>query len=450
MFRMAAPLLEFVDGTRPPIPLVEEEVVIGRGEGCAVRLEDAGVAERQLRLVRDLAGSMWVEPLAPGGQKGGVPIAGRLPLADGDELVIAGVRLRFRAGGEAEESTAITMVPESVRAALSRRLDTDEEEPHTTQMDTSELNALRRAAAQGLRAPVPATPPTDGPAPLPPPPTAESPPPDSEQLPPLPPIETKAALLAAFGPARVEGQTAAAGGVASKPPPVPRDPSAETTVPEPIKVRPPPVRPPPPTDPATQPNELPAEARHDPTTQPSIRAIRLPVRAHTVRRAFVLAGQLFDGPAGSVLIADVTWSTAVGGVIGCAMLLGRMGLAVIAAGLVLLGVTTWLASRRLVPMLVTKASGPRPVVQGLESSLVGVGWLRLGLLVAALGGGALAVVGVAAAVIGGALAGLALAAQAWLSTAYDACLDAWARACPEGTVADLELAPAPLRTALDD
>ena len=101
----AAPAAHRLILDRREIDLREGENLIGRERGAVAWLDSASVSRRHARIVVE-AGAATIEDLGSrnGTLVNGRPAAGRVPLADGDEIVLGRVRATFRAvpAGETE------------------------------------------------------------------------------------------------------------------------------------------------------------------------------------------------------------------------------------------------------------------------------------------------------------------------------------------------------------
>ncbi|MBX7096146.1 MAG: FHA domain-containing protein [Myxococcaceae bacterium] len=107
--------------------LATQETVIGRGDGCAVRVRDRSVSRRHLRLIQ-LKGRFFAAPVV--GTNGlfinGKMVTRSTPLRGGDVLELGLTLLRFDAPGsapsKAEDATIIVApeVSEAKRAPLRR------------------------------------------------------------------------------------------------------------------------------------------------------------------------------------------------------------------------------------------------------------------------------------------------------------------------------------------
>ncbi len=127
-----AAVLEFSGGQRAPFAIDRSEVIIGRGGGCALRVEGAA-AEQHARLTVDGGGIVHVQDLdtQTGTLRNGNFVYGVQPLEDGDELNIGGVQLIFRLralanvvtprAGADDRTRMPTELPPEVRAALAAR-----------------------------------------------------------------------------------------------------------------------------------------------------------------------------------------------------------------------------------------------------------------------------------------------------------------------------------------
>ena len=129
-----APSLEFVGGQRESFSIEAAEVYIGRGAGCALRVDGERAGERHARLTLDGAGNVFIQDLDThaGTLRNGNFVFGVQQLGDGDEIVIGGSTLRFRGAAPtvavaatragADERTRLPAeLPPEVRALLAAR-----------------------------------------------------------------------------------------------------------------------------------------------------------------------------------------------------------------------------------------------------------------------------------------------------------------------------------------
>ncbi len=139
-----APVLEFFGGQREPFSIDRNEVYIGRGAACTLRLDGDAAAERHARVTVDGAGNVFIQDLDThsGTLRNGNFVYGVQQLAEGDKIEIGGMALVFRTAAPArtvapaasapgatapiragaEDGTRMAMeVPPEVRAALAAR-----------------------------------------------------------------------------------------------------------------------------------------------------------------------------------------------------------------------------------------------------------------------------------------------------------------------------------------
>jgi pSer/pThr/pTyr-binding forkhead associated (FHA) protein len=89
--------IEDDEGKTTVVPLVREEMTIGRQEGNTIRLTERNVSRRHARLVRQ-NGSIYVEDLASftGVRVNGAKIASLTPVREGDQVLIGDYKLMVR------------------------------------------------------------------------------------------------------------------------------------------------------------------------------------------------------------------------------------------------------------------------------------------------------------------------------------------------------------------
>src|SRR3954470_22366567 len=113
-----APVLEFFGGQREPFLIDRNEVYIGRGAVCTLRLE---AAERHARVTMDGAGNVFIQDLDThsGTLRNGNFVYGVQQLAEGDKIEIGGIALVFRAKAPVVNVAAPAAAP--VRASAEER-----------------------------------------------------------------------------------------------------------------------------------------------------------------------------------------------------------------------------------------------------------------------------------------------------------------------------------------
>jgi ABC transport system ATP-binding/permease protein len=92
-------IIEDDEGRRTVLPLVRDEVLIGRSQDATVRLKEKNVSRRHARLVRDGA-RFAVEDLGSftGTRLNGEKVRGRRPISEGDLIQIGEYDLTIEAG----------------------------------------------------------------------------------------------------------------------------------------------------------------------------------------------------------------------------------------------------------------------------------------------------------------------------------------------------------------
>lgn len=115
---MATVLIYRADEFLREVPIIKDEVVIGRGERADVPLDDRHVSRCHARLVHRPGGTVvFILEASSGARRGGRDLApgDPVPLADGDEVEIGPFRLKFRLRGAA-------LGDEVVAEAVARRI----------------------------------------------------------------------------------------------------------------------------------------------------------------------------------------------------------------------------------------------------------------------------------------------------------------------------------------
>ena len=94
MFKLT---IEDDEGKTTVIPLIRDEMTIGRQDGNTIRLTERNISRKHARLVRQ-NGTMYVEDLASytGVRVNGARIVAMTPVAEGDEVQIGDYKLMVR------------------------------------------------------------------------------------------------------------------------------------------------------------------------------------------------------------------------------------------------------------------------------------------------------------------------------------------------------------------
>jgi pSer/pThr/pTyr-binding forkhead associated (FHA) protein len=114
--------IEDDEGKTTVIPLIRDEMTIGRQEGNTIRLTERNISRKHARLVRQ-NGTMFVEDLASytGVRVNGARIVAITPVSDGDEVHIGDYKLMVRADRPAAANPDPATMP-SMPAALAPAL----------------------------------------------------------------------------------------------------------------------------------------------------------------------------------------------------------------------------------------------------------------------------------------------------------------------------------------
>src|SRR3954447_9233370 len=91
-------IIEDDEGKTTPVPIIRDEISIGRKEGNTIRLTERNVSRRHARLLRR-EGRYVLEDLSSyiGTRVNGTKITGPVPLNDGDQVGIGDYRLAIKA-----------------------------------------------------------------------------------------------------------------------------------------------------------------------------------------------------------------------------------------------------------------------------------------------------------------------------------------------------------------
>src|SRR3954447_20349776 len=90
-------IIEDDEGKTTPVPIIRDEISIGRKEGNTIRLTERNVSRRHARLLRK-EGRYVLEDLSSyiGTKVNGAKITGPVPLNDGDQVGIGDYRLAIK------------------------------------------------------------------------------------------------------------------------------------------------------------------------------------------------------------------------------------------------------------------------------------------------------------------------------------------------------------------
>lgn len=90
-------IIEDDEGKTTPVPIIRDEITIGRKEGNTIRLTERNVSRRHARIVRQ-NGSLFIEDLQSynGIKVNNEKVQGKVPIGDGDVVVIGDYRLSIK------------------------------------------------------------------------------------------------------------------------------------------------------------------------------------------------------------------------------------------------------------------------------------------------------------------------------------------------------------------
>ncbi len=117
-------IIEDDEGKTTVVPLIRDEITIGRKEGNTIRLTERNVSRRHAKLLKQ-NGSVFIEDLTSynGIKVNGDRIAGRAPVNEGDRIQIGDYQLALKldkgqAAGASSSSAAPT-APQHTRVITS-------------------------------------------------------------------------------------------------------------------------------------------------------------------------------------------------------------------------------------------------------------------------------------------------------------------------------------------
>ncbi len=110
-------IIEDDEGKTTPVPIIRDEITIGRKEGNTIRLTERNVSRRHARIIRQ-TGALYIEDLQSytGIKVNNEKIQGKAPIGDGDVIVIGDYRLSIKQD-KAELKAAPQSPPQAGSAA---------------------------------------------------------------------------------------------------------------------------------------------------------------------------------------------------------------------------------------------------------------------------------------------------------------------------------------------
>ncbi|TXH29058.1 MAG: FHA domain-containing protein, partial [Elusimicrobia bacterium] len=112
-------IIEDDEGKTTPVPIIRDEITIGRKEGNTIRLTERNVSRRHARIIRQNS-ALYVEDLQSynGVKVNNERIQGKVPLGDGDVIVIGDYRLSIKQDkAEAKPPAAAAQAPQAAAAS---------------------------------------------------------------------------------------------------------------------------------------------------------------------------------------------------------------------------------------------------------------------------------------------------------------------------------------------
>src|ERR1700690_356994 len=109
-------IIEDDEGRATVVPLIRDELTIGRMEGNAIRLTERNVSRKHARVIRQ-GDALFVEDLGSytGVRVNGVRIDQRTTLCDGDQVTIGDYKLAIRTEIGAEDAEETLLAGEADR-----------------------------------------------------------------------------------------------------------------------------------------------------------------------------------------------------------------------------------------------------------------------------------------------------------------------------------------------
>ncbi|MCD6498988.1 MAG: FHA domain-containing protein [Deltaproteobacteria bacterium] len=162
-------IIEDDEGKTTIVPLIRDEITIGRKEGNTIRLTERNVSRRHAKLLKQTS-QIYVEDLGSynGIKVNGNKIRGRVPVTQGDRIQIGDYTLAFKFDGAAAAASAPDPFEEMKTIPMERAPVPEEVAEGTTPDVQPPAEAdLQEAQTQPMEQPEPAPAKPAGPAPVP-------------------------------------------------------------------------------------------------------------------------------------------------------------------------------------------------------------------------------------------------------------------------------------------
>jgi pSer/pThr/pTyr-binding forkhead associated (FHA) protein len=135
-------IIEDDEGKTTVVPLIRDEITIGRKEGNTIRLTERNISRRHAKLLKQ-NGSVYIEDLGSynGIRVNGAKIAGRMSVAEGDRIQIGDYLLALKV--------------DRAHASQNRTGEPFASDVRTQPMDRPDVETLARESSESLRAALP-------------------------------------------------------------------------------------------------------------------------------------------------------------------------------------------------------------------------------------------------------------------------------------------------------
>jgi pSer/pThr/pTyr-binding forkhead associated (FHA) protein len=161
--RMVKLIIEDDEGKTTAVPLIRDEITIGRKEGNTIRLTERNISRRHAKLVKQ-NGALFIEDLNSynGIKVNGNKIAGRVAVTEGDRIQIGDYVLGLKLEGVVEGVPAVVMVPSAAPHPAPSESARTMELPRPSDAPTAQIEVDDGKISE-IETPAPAKPPAVAP-----------------------------------------------------------------------------------------------------------------------------------------------------------------------------------------------------------------------------------------------------------------------------------------------
>src|SRR6266702_44349 len=143
------------EGKTTVVPLIRDEITIGRKEGNTIRLTERNVSRRHARILKS-NGSVYVEDLESynGVKVNGQRIQGRVPVTEQDRIQIGDYLLELRVDRGAQDGFAVSSVTQTAPMEVVSVSDLQSVPPGPPPIPATNGSGLSQTMRGGYGAPV--------------------------------------------------------------------------------------------------------------------------------------------------------------------------------------------------------------------------------------------------------------------------------------------------------